>query len=264
MRFSMRMAVLFASAAMWFLAPAVRADFSMRIVDNSTGMGFKIQGDSSDSNFTLTKLGGYTGAVTFSGDSGKITAQATIDGYTFDVIGRSNEDASPTPSSAVVSFDATVKKGEGATATSFNYFVADSPFTFPGNSSSTVYMKASLFTNPDSANFSSGNQVKTQGHYVTGSTEYTTTTAGPLSEANQSASSNTVTISPRGNEFTLSDLGGIIEVNGKGPNVKFFAQAVVSLPEPAAVLIGLLGVPCMGLVVFFARRRTVSTAAAMA
>jgi hypothetical protein len=57
-------------------------------------------------------------------------------------------------------------------------------------------------------------------------------------------------------------LSGYKPSDGITPSIS--GATVLTVPEPNAVLIGLLGLPCMGAVVFFARRRSAAMAALVA
>jgi hypothetical protein len=260
MRLSIGAAGLLAAAAVWLLASPARAEFALQIKQNGgSGNGFRID-EKPSGGFTVTTFGSVKKEdVSWKAVDGGVEASATVGGYTFQVTGQSNREADPTPSMGVVSFNAKVTANDGAGKTSFSYFVADSPFTFPGTPDSTVYLTASVFTTTDPGLYTAGNLVQTQGHYTafgpsTTTAQYVTTTAGPLNGANQTAHSNTVEIAERGALYTLSDLGGVIEVTGSG-SVSFWAQAVTAMPEPTGLVVALVGLPCMALVVRAARRR---------
>jgi hypothetical protein len=243
-----------AGAALWLFALPAQAGLAMQFKDISTGDGFRVT-ENSSGMFTLQVLGNSSHVMVhnLSGNAAAntVSASVTVDGYTFNVTEQSNRLNTSSPLSSV-SLNTTVTASPGAKATKFSFFGSDTPFTSPGTSSSTAYLQSSLFTE---SNYTSGNKVADRGKAITSGANKTFLTgqAGPLSGPNQSANSNAAKMSHRGSSYTLETLGGI-SLNGKG-TTHFFAQAGVALPEPAGILIGLLGVPCMGLVVLFARRR---------
>jgi hypothetical protein len=259
MRRSMIRAGLLAGMAMWLLASSAQAEFSLQILSNGTPThdGFKVA--ETDSGYQVTTFGNVQASdvhVT-SVNSSMIQVSGMVDNYQFSLVGHSNQDVSPTPSMGVVALDTTVTAKNGALPTSFSYYVADTPFTFPGTASSPIHLQASLQT---FGTYISGDLVQAQAVLSSfgpssPTLTYLTKTAGPLSQANQYATSSVMTIPTRGPEYTLGGLGGLIETQGHQGTMRFWAQAATSMPEPSGVVIGLLGVPFMGLVVVFARRR---------
>ena len=67
MRIPKSLAGLLVGAAMSFLAPAARAEFSMQIVDNKTGNGFKIQENATHTAFALQTLGSLQATFSLKG-----------------------------------------------------------------------------------------------------------------------------------------------------------------------------------------------------
>lgn len=256
MRRLMCTAGILAGALTCCLASPARADFSLQVRENgvSGNTGFKID-ETSSGKWTLTTYGSLKASdVTWSADSGTIHASATVDGYKLDLYGKSNMQNAA--SVGIVSFNGQVTATAGAKATSFSYFVADDPFKFPGTSNGKIYLTSSVFTLKD---FTSGNSVQSQGQYTaygsnTTVKSYLTNIAGPLKAASQSASAPTLAINPRGDRYSIADLGSVA-LNGKAGSVHFWSQAVTALPEPTGVMIALLGVPCLALILVFARRR---------
>jgi hypothetical protein len=247
----MRIAGLLAGAALWLLASHAHAGFSTQILNNPSGDGIKIQ-ENSNGTFSLIQLGGgATGPVTWTANAGSITYHATVDGYRFDVTVKSNQDASPTPSTAQMSVNATMTALQGAKATNFSYYASDNPFGFPSPSNGNLYLTASVFSG---SVYAKDELTFAQGQYTVGNTHYTTTHTGTLNGPNQSSNSNTVVVPSSGSPFALSDVGGTISTTGHLGTIHFWSQAVTAMPEPAGVLLGLLGVSCMG-VTFLARRR---------
>jgi hypothetical protein len=267
MRRSTALAGVLAGAAIGLLALPARAEFSLQIINNPSGDGFKIDENANNpGTFKLLLFGNETASeVKWSASAGRIAAVATIDGYSFNVTGNSNQDTSPTPKVGVTSFNATVTANPGAKATNFSYYVADSPFSFPGTASSTLYLQSALATQ---RSFIAGDTVRSQATYVSyqqnGKTTgtYVTAVAGPLSGPNQTAYSNTITIPTRGTQYALSGIGGVIENSGHVGTLQFSSHATAALPEPSGVLIGLVGLPCLAVVVFLTRRRRAGAPAA--
>jgi hypothetical protein len=256
------LAGLVAGAAVCLLAPMAQAEFSLQIMNNVTHDGFKIDENVKQTAFTLTTFGGLSASdVTWAGNAGTITAKANIDGYTFQVSGLSNQDTTPSPSLGKVSFNAQVTTNPGAKATSFSYYVADSPVTFPGTSSGPLCLQAAAFTGTTNT---AADRVSTQAaltSYGTGApaSHYLTGMAGPLGGVGQSAYSNMLETGPRGPHYVLADIGNIVGTGQVG-TTRFWAQAVTAMPEPNGLLIGLLGVPCMAVVLYVLRRRAVRMA----
>jgi len=257
MRIPKSLAGLLVGAAMSFLAPAARAEFSMQIKNNGSGDGFKI--DETSTGFQLSALGTLKPSdVTWSADAGTIHAVATIDGYTFNVTGRSNQDATPTPAMGGVSLDALVTAGSNVSKTSFSFYVADDPATFPGTSGKPILLQAATFTG---GQFAPGDSVKAASQLVsydgTGTTGQSLTNwAGPVKGANQTAVSNTVVVPSRGVQYALADVGGLALSGNPGTTMRFWTQSVTAMPEPTGIVIGLLGAPFVGGLILLARRRS--------
>jgi hypothetical protein len=250
---SKSLAGLLVCAAVGWLAPAARAEFSMQIVDNETGDGFKIQENATHTAFTLQTFGKVL-VSDWSPSAGAIKATATIDGYTFNVSSLSNQDKTSSATMGGVSLNGTVTTNAGAAPTSFSFYASDNPFTFPGTSGSTLHLKAQAFTQ----NWNTGDYVQAQTQYTaygpgTPVEQYLTGMAGPLSGPNQSAQTNVVTIPSRGTQYAVSVLGGMA-MNGHPGTSSFWVQSATAMPEPTGIVIGLLGVPCLGGLIFLSRR----------
>ena len=257
MRIRIGLAGLLVGAVMSFLAPAARAEFSMQVLNNPTGDGFKIDENATHTGFSLLTFGSVqAGDVTWSATSGVIHAVATVDGYTFNMYSRSNQETIPTPTMGQVSLNGSVTTNAGAAPTSFSFYASDSPFTFPGTSTDTLHLQAQAFTG---SSWNTGDLIQTQTQYTgwNGSTyqQYLTGMAGPIGGANQSASSNVLTIDSRGTQYALSGLGGSVGLSGNVGTSSFWIQTVTSMPEPTGIVIGLLGLPGVGALVSLARRR---------
>jgi hypothetical protein len=266
MRSSVRLAGLLAGALMFSLASSARAEFSMQILNNDTGDGFKISENASHTAFTLTILGQHPSNVnvgSWSASTGVINAAVTVDNYTFDLQAKSNR---TTPGDlGTVSFNGNVTTNAGATKTSFSYYTADNFFTSPGISASQMLLTSSVTS---LGAWNNGDTTKSQTQYTRGvdgkpSTFYTTGYTGSVNGPNQSEQSTKVIIPSRGDRYALSDIGGIT-TSGQtvGGKIHFWSSAVTAMPEPTGVLIALLGVPCLGLVLLVARRRAIRFSAA--
>jgi hypothetical protein len=235
------------AAALWFFPTESKADFVLSF------------GEFGGPSFTLTQASG-SGTVTstssgvsfsdLSSSAGVIHAVGTTtDGYSFDFTATSNR-TSP-GSTALVSLDGSLT---GAGGKVFSYSVAEGTtagapgFTFPGTGSSTVGVTANL----QSGSTFHANEAMT-GTITNQTTPSTGTVSAVATGPNQTSSQN-ITFTPRGNSFSLQETGTIFQTSaGK---TAFTSSVVVSLPEPNGVLIGMLCLPCMGAVVFFARRRS--------
>jgi hypothetical protein len=258
MRIPIGLAGLLVGAVMSFLAPAARAEFSMQVLNNPTGDGFKIDENATHTAFSLLTFGSVQASdVTWSATSGVIHAVATIDGYTFNMYGRSNQETIPTPTMGQVSLNGSVTTNPGASASSFSFYASDSPFTFPGTSTDKLQVQAKAFTG---SSWNTGDLIQTQTQYTAqlpGNVyqQYLSGMAGPLGGPNQSASSNVVTVPTRGTQYALSGLGGTVGTTGNVGTSSFWMQTVTSMPEPTGIVIGLLGLPGVGALVSLARRR---------
>jgi hypothetical protein len=264
MRISKSLAGLLVGAAVGFLAPAARAEFSMQIVDNKTGEGFKIQENAAHTGFLMNPLNGLPASdVTWSATSGAINATATIDGYTFKVTGLSNQDTTPAPAMGQVSLSGSVTTNPGAAATSFSLYSGDSPFRFPA-SGSPLLVGTQVFTQ----SWNNGDVIKGQSQYVAYGDgppqHYLTGATNVLGGSNQSSLSNQVmvptsatpfalTVGSHGPQYALSNLV-TLGMTGHVGTSNFWTQSAVAMPEPTGIIIGLLGVPCAAGLVLLSRR----------
>jgi hypothetical protein len=244
---------------MGFLAPAARAEFSMQIVNNTTGDGFKIQENQTHTGFSLTPLGSENaGEVTWSANSGAITAKATIDGYTFNVTSKSNQDTTPTPKMGDISFSGSVTTNPGAAPAGFSIYASDSPVPSLGNP--TLYASGVA----SSKNWNPGDLLLVRTQYTEfGTQTYQTNPTGPLNGSNQSINSNVATISSTGGAYALTDVGQMY-LNGHVGTSRFWVSSATAMPEPTGIMIGLLGIPCVGGLVLLSRLRAAKAAAAAA
>jgi hypothetical protein len=87
-------------------------------------------------------------------------------------------------------------------------------------------------------------------------------TAGPLTLGSATTASGSISGYGSG-PYSLS-LTGMVSGVTSGSSVAFSSKAqVIGVPEPTGVIAALAGLPCMGLVVGFARRRRAAEAVAM-
>jgi len=254
MRFSLRLAGL-VLGALFALGGSARADFVMTFFANGTGNNFKVTQDTSGKT-SISSQSGVTGLSTSGSSLGTIHVTGSINGYSFDLTGTSNRTTSGAKQAEVI-FDGTVSTGASApeksgTGKTFGYTLGDTGFTFPGTDKSTVYLTA----NVETKSFDGGKFAQVNASYTDKGGTTTANSTDTLESANSSSTSAAKSIVRNGSTFDLSNIEGSIRVaNQAKVNTQVISTAVVALPEPGAVLIGLVGVPCMGLVVLFARRR---------
>ena len=266
MRSSVRLAGLLAGALVFSLASSARAEFSLQIMNNDTGDGFKISENAHHTGFAVTTFGAVKPSdVTWSAGTGLIDAKVTIDNYAFNVESKTNRTAPSSANVGNVSFNGYVTANAGATKTSFSYYTADNFFTSPGNAASQILLSSSVRS---TGAWNNGDRVDTQAEYtrsVVGSpsTFYQTTQTGSVTAPNQPFQTSTTDVSSRGGRYALSNIGNIVvNPSTAGGTTHFWTQAVTAMPEPTGVLIALLGVPCLGLVLLVARRRAIRFSAA--
>jgi len=260
MRFSSYAAGLLTGAAMFCLAPLAHADFAVQFVDNPTGNGIKVQVFDNGTTSITSLNGGYSNLSGFTATDSQIKFNVKIDGYQFNVTATSNEDSNPT-NLAKVSLAATISNVDSAVNRNFSFFASDSPFTQLAGTKGNL--QASLTTG---GTFLPGDSVKVQAKYQGQNGNLSpagpavlTGIAGPATASGQTFTAN-APVTLNSPFFALADLGGSVDVATNTTGLSFTSQAVLALPEPDGVLIGMLGLPCMGLVVFFARRRASSMA----
>jgi len=250
MRFSGYLAGLLAGAAMFCLAPKAQAEFLLNIRDGSQGVTVRYS-DATNST-TVTPTGGATvGSATAS--TNFIDLTATVDGYNFHVQGTRSQDSQ----SAKVTFNAlSITPVDASTpARQFSYFVTGDPMTQPGGVGSKVVLSSAIFR-PSDAVFVGQDAATATGKYQEPGQSSILTPQVHVNRVIAAQSASTLPFTRNSPTYSLTDFGGILDVSGApNANLRFYSQAVLSLPEPDGVLIGILGLPCMGLVVFFARRR---------
>jgi hypothetical protein len=252
MRPAFRPASILVGVLLYFWPSPAQAEFTLQLRENgvSGNPGFKVS-ETSPGTFALTTYGNVD--VTWTATPGTIHATAAIDGYKFDLYGNSNLRQSP--SLGVLSLSAQLTSVNGK-ATTFSYYVADSPLQIPQTKSGNLYLASSVFTLKD---YQAGDAVQAQAHYTVyragGNKSYLTDVAGPLTSASRSARTPTLAIDTKGALYGLADLGGVIRMRGGPGTVHFWSQTVTALPEPAGLPVALVGGPCMAVVLVLTRRR---------
>jgi hypothetical protein len=225
MRFSYSAALLV--AGLMFLAPAVRADMiTLTISDGTTS--YSATGDAASGvtlgNFTLDGVS-FRGASAFTSNSG----------------GES------------VNFGTSLASGPGGETAgkTISYTITDS--SVPGSYTSFVTSGAY------SQAVKSGTTTATSS--VNGSSDYPGIVV-PNNNANGTNGPITKITSPS-NPTSVTLSGTIVGFNmtPKLPTT-LSASTALNVPEPNGVLLGLLGLPCLGGVVYFARRRSAMALAA--
>jgi len=230
MRLHTRLAALLVGAALFFGASTAKADFTLTITDSNSNSFTQTFSNATGSFNTTSTFGGYrfTGDVSSSGNSLSIDMTS---------IQRNTNSTGVAPGTFTYTL---TKDGYTATAGSTLTDVAKSRNNWNAPDDSTTTTRAIL-----------GNgAVKTA--LLT------------FDDAGQNGmSSKTVGSTLSGVNLTLT--GNISFTAGSpGPNTRmpFVSTATIhALPEPATVLMGLAGVPCMGFVVSMVRRRKVSVEA---
>jgi len=228
-------------------ASSARAGFNFQISaigpGGTVGDGFKIQ-EQPNGTFTVVAPQGGTlvAPTTFTATDNTIKGTATIDGTDFTFTAHSNEDgANPNP--AQVSANITSTNNSGSTQ-KFNYFVSDNPFPAP---SGTMYLQATTHSFSD---YTPGTVVFSNANI--GGTAHTANTP-PITGPNQTTKSSAVPVTIN-NPYSLSSVGGDIHLVS-GATAHWVSIGSFSMPEPTGVLLGLLGLPCMGGLVGWVRRR---------
>lgn len=252
--------VLIAAVAICVSAAPARADLYLQVIDQSTGI---------DNQYHISGTGG-------SGTTG-----TDFTGFTVNYVVSSD-----TTSGASLKLNATV---DATAAKSLKFVLLSSSGT---GSTPTANPTTGYFTTPlandgqqlglystvktSATDWVSGSSINTYAGYTAydGSTAggiYSTPTdnayksgySASLSSANGSATSN-VYLFNQTNGTTSFDLRSIsTELQVGAGKVGFEAQAI-AVPEPTGVLAALAGLPCLGLLVGFARRRRALATAASA
>jgi hypothetical protein len=239
MRLAMRLmaAAMFAAAA----APLARADLTLTL----TGT----QGGTSTSQTTNYALPPGTGSGTFSFGGLSVT-------YT--VAAPLTTDA--TGSRQAVTLSATVF-GSTTTATDISYVLTGSPFSAPGSTGGAGFLESTLTTTnvpglpAGTALTATATQVRLNNF---------TTTSVSDAQVNGGTTSQPVTL---GNPYVLQTSGTFSVAPGTilGNGLTFTSTAAVAVvPEPASLVAALAGLPCVGGVLAFARRKLGRTAPAAA
>jgi hypothetical protein len=241
---------LMAGLIVALVGSSARAGFVFQINNLSTGDGFRIT-ELSNGSFTVVAPPGGTlvGPTTFTANDSVIKGTATIDGVDFKFRAFSNEDtANPNP--AVVQANITESNHSGSTQ-GFGFFVADSPFPPPAPGQMFLQARTHSFEDytPGTVTFSNAN---IGGVAHTGQTP-------PVTGPNQTTVSNTVPVNLN-SQYALTNVGGNIHLLD-GASSHFITTASLAMPEPTGVLLGLLGLPCMGGLVGWVRRRRAAAAA---
>jgi len=244
------MAGLLAGAAMFCLAPMAQAEFLLNIRDGSGSVTVRYSDATNSSTVTTT---GTASVSSSSASTNLINLTATVDGYNFHLQGTRSEDSQ----SAKVTFNALSVTPVDASipARQFSYFVSGDPMTQPGGVGSKVVLSTAIFR-PSGAVFVGQDTATATGKYQEPGQSSILTPQVHVNRVVAADSASTLPFTRGSTTYSLTDFGGILDVSGApNANLRFFSQAVLSLPEPDGVLIGMLGLPCMGLIVFFARRR---------
>lgn len=229
---------------------SARAGFVFQINNLDTGDGFRIT-EQSNGTFTVVAPNGGTlvAPTTFTANDSVIKGTATIDGVDFKFRAFSNED-SANPNPAVVQANITSTNNSGSKQ-AFGFFAADSPFPTPAPGQQFLQARTHSFSDytPGTVVFSNAN---------IGGTAHTGQTP-PVTGPNQTTVSNVVTANVTG-PYALNTVGGDIHLLD-GASAHFMTTGSFAMPEPTGVLLGLVGLPCMGGLVGWVRRRRAAAAA---
>jgi len=239
--------VLIAAVAICATAPPAKAELYLTITDQSAGG----QRTTIDVNKT---------------PSGK----DTFDGYTFTYSVSSTQSATKDS----ISLTASLTANQDATAGNFKFTLFSSTakdlaslpsspttgfFAPLGTTGTPLVLSTSLSTTQMSSTFGS---VASTGSYRGFGTPGTV--AGVQSETNStltatsSGDQSTSTMFQQAAGTTSFNLkNSTVEVNssGKGTSVQFTSTTTIALPEPSGVAAAMAGLPCLGLLVGFVRRR---------
>jgi hypothetical protein len=248
MPFSRIKAGFLAGVAMLVLVPSAQAQFTVYDITSSY-TGSELTVDSLNGAIVSTNVVGSASFTTGpTATTNSLSFAGTIDGYTISVSGSFNPGATSGPGTLAYTTSLTPV---AATANFFAISTGAGDYTTPlgGNL---------IYTNTQtSSGLNTTNPAAFQGTLIAdnGLNTYTANSVGSLK-----ASNTTSQIVAAGTLYDLTQ-SGLILTDGSGP-VSQTMTSVVAAPEPNGVLIGLLGLPCMGVVVYFARRRTSAMAAA--
>jgi len=258
---SLWMAGLMAGLIVALAGSSARAGFSFQINAVGTGTpndGFKIA-ELPNGSFTVVKPGDnavtnagegpQNATVNYTASGSLIKGTATIDGTSFNFRVSSNQDSSSGQGFLTVNLKSVNNSGS---AHQFGFYTADGLFPTP---SKTMYLQARMHSFPDytpggAIAFSNANLVGTGNH---------TAQTGFLTGPSQTTVSNVVPVT-LSNPYSLSNVGGDLKL-APGATAHFLSSGSFSTPEPTGVLLGLFGLPCMGGLVSWVRRRRAVAAA---
>lgn len=230
---------LLAGMAMMALSQSVQAQFTVVITDVDNGDSITKSGISSGGTTTL--------------DFGP------VDGGSKFVVTTTLFQSVATGDSIVAAFTTTTGTGSSSGDT---YAIAIKDATVLTNLSGPGTLTASIAT---ASSFSSLDTINNKATYK-GATTITTNSTTDASGPNQTPTPTTKSIANI-SSFTLSEIS-TFQAASSGATDKWTATANVSevhaVPEPTGVLIGLVGLPCLGAVVFFSRRRFAGMASLVA
>jgi hypothetical protein len=189
------------------------------------------------------------GTTTYTGSSS--TGDATIPNFTLDGVTFRGVDAFEIFGPDSLNFQAGLS-GKESSGKTITYTVTD--VTFSASLPATgFYTSTGLSAGVKSGTLTAGSTVDSvAGPSVT----------IPFSSTAASSINSTNTSIPSSSSLTVTLTGTITGFQMKSSPPTFSAATNFTVPEPTGVLMGLLGLPCLGAVVFFSRRRSLAALAA--
>jgi hypothetical protein len=228
--------------------PAVMAGVVVLAMGQSAQAQFTVVITDIDNGSSITKTVTSGGSTTLD--------FSTVDGGSKFLV-KTTEYASSAGDSIVASFMTTT--GTGA-ATGDTYAVTVKSSTARSNLNGVGTGAGTLTAAVTTTTFDTADTINNKATYKTTASPSTTINTDATTDASgpNAAPTPTTKAISQIKTFTLSETE-IFDANSSGSTDKWVATAsvkpVYSVPEPTGVLLGLVGLPCLGAVVFFTRRR---------
>jgi hypothetical protein len=254
---------LIAVVAIGFAAPSVRADLYLSVTQIGVGTTYYdlSNGMATNSGTSEAAFQGWTLSATGTMPAGPGSQSVVLSATLKSLVSPTSAPgsfqfnlSSSTYSNHASSVDHLVES-----ATYAAVFAAPSPATnstgvFSNPSSGKGYLSSSLVVGKlpdltDSTILFASNQAQYTGY----GPPQTVTDLGEHLSGMGTANSTPVLISSLSPKFDLSDLTTDIQATS-GSQVSFVSTATVALPEPSGVAAAFAGLPCMGMLLGFARR----------
>ena len=249
MPFSRIKAGLLAGVAMLVLVPSAQAQFSASsyaIISSGSDIFVDVVGGTP----SIYDVSGTASISSFTATANSLSLTGMIDGYTLSVSGSFNAGATSGP--GLLAYTTSLTPGGGAVGDFFTIYTLAGDYTTPVGSPLTYTNTQTASGLNNSTNLAAFVGVLNADYVNT----YYANPVGSLQGGDTTAQSVTV-----GSFYDLYQYGAI-QTDGTGPVSQTMTSIVT--PEPNSVLLGLLGLPCMGIVVYFARRRSSTLTAEVA